>query len=1041
MTQTTIIEIQGKDSFSGVSAQAEDSVRRLGSAVSNFPAATKSATAAADSMGKQFKDLGRELGLAFGLGVVVNQLKSFAIASVAAARESAAAEAQLEAVLRSTGGAAGMTKDQLTAMATELQKVTMFSDEAVIGGQSLLLTFTNIGSTVFPQATQTILDMSQALGQDLKSSAIQLGKALNDPVAGISALSRVGVTFSETQKQQIQTMVAMNDVTGAQQVILAELNKEFGGSAEAARLAAGGFKDVEVSFGDFQESVGGLMTVLGDSGLTGVLVDLFDQMAAGAESWGNIIKTTEAMTDQAKAASEAAGATDTLGMRMIGVTQATLKAEHAATTEAAALQTAAAAAEAELAALGPLNSSLIASGNLALAASAGQQALARGMAAAAAAANTQQQALDAATARYQGLANAQRTMAGGRDILETMAGGSTFTADEATAYKKQQEEKEQAANDFSKAMASSFEQAADSIRSTIESVIKPSLDEVWKPPEGAEIHIDEAARRMATVATSGFGSEWLTTLSGQFAGQDFFQPITQAMQSGDETALKEAATNILTNSVTKLWDPEVIKAKVKQQIQEANLREDLITQIQEELSAEGVEVPLESVAAAAGDVSSVAPDVSTGIGEIGQSATDAAMPLTDLNTTLSTVQSSMATFVDDLGTKLSDAATKIIGFKSAITDAKWSDVGKDIVTGISKGIQDNLDKVRTTLKNLAMEAITAAKTELGIASPSKPFAEMGREIVAGLVNSVIGGIPDFQGALDKLLNLKHVGTGFMDAFGQARDDIEKSMDEWLNPDKVEFALRAMSKMIKNHLAFAQTATDTQLEDLLMHAVSSWAGVGIDDPEKMVGDFVNIFRDTQARLKQEAQAAVAENFKKMIGGVGQFASAASQEADALAQKISVLNTLLRQGGESFNVEGQIMNAAQAQNRLNQLIAEQTGLQSDLAGITGFQAGLQNMQEVQGLLGGLAAPVDQAAGDIVGGLNQLTGFLGQQIMAMLGRQMGIPIGGGTTSGTGGGAGMVGGNQTNISFSPQITTVANEQSILQLFYQMMSMIPGGT
>ena len=135
----------------------------------------------------------------------------------------------------------------------------------------------------------------------------------------------------------------------------------------------------------------------------------------------------------------------------------------------------------------------------------------------------------------------------------------------------------------------------------------------------------------------------------------------------------------------------------------------------------------------------------------------------------------------------------------------------------------------------------------------------------------------------------------------------------------------------------------------------------------------------------------------------------------------------------------MNAAQAQNRLNQLIAEQTGLQSDLAGITGFQAGLQNMQEVQGLLGGLAAPVDQAAGDIVGGLNQLTGFLGQQIMTMMGRQLGIPSGT-TTSGTGGG-GMAGGTQNNITFSPQITTVATEQSILQLFYQMMAMIPGGT
>ncbi len=383
-----------------------------------------------------------------------------------------------------------------------------------------------------------------------------------------------------------------------------------------------------------------------------------------------------------------------------------------------------------------------------------------------------------------------------------------------------------------------------------------------------------------------------------------------------------------------------------------------------------------------------------------------------------------------------DMIDKII---EIFTETDWLQLGEGIINGILKGINDNVTKVYEKIKEMAGTAISEAMSALGIQSPSTEFADIGHQIIAGLVQGITRGAPDFQGALDKLLNLSHVGTGFMDAFGQARDDIEKSMDEWLNPDKVEFALRAMSKMIKNNIAFAQIATDAQLEDMLMKSVGSWAGVGIDDPEKMVGDFVNILRDTQARLQQEAQAAIAENFNKMLGGIGQFASAASQEADALAKKISVLDTLLRQGGESFNVEGQIMNAAQAQERLNQLVTEQVAMQPDLAGITGFQAGFQNMQEQQALLAGLSTPVDQAAGDIVGGLNQLTGFLGQQIMAILGRQLGVPVGG-TTSGTGGG-GIAGGTQNNISFAPQITTVANEQSILQLFYQMMAMIPGGT
>ena len=52
--------------------------------------------------------------------------------------------------------------------------------------------------------------MSTAFGQDLQSSAIQLGKALNDPVAGIGALQRIGVQFTEAQKNTIKALMGDN---------------------------------------------------------------------------------------------------------------------------------------------------------------------------------------------------------------------------------------------------------------------------------------------------------------------------------------------------------------------------------------------------------------------------------------------------------------------------------------------------------------------------------------------------------------------------------------------------------------------------------------------------------------------------------------------------------------------------------------------------------------------------------------------------------------------------------------------------------------
>ena len=89
-----------------------------------------------------------------------------------------------------------------------------------------------IGKDIFPEATKTMLDMSTALGQDLKSSAIQLGKALQDPILGITALRRVGVNFNNAQKETVKRLVESGQMMKAQKFILAELRTEFCNSSK-----------------------------------------------------------------------------------------------------------------------------------------------------------------------------------------------------------------------------------------------------------------------------------------------------------------------------------------------------------------------------------------------------------------------------------------------------------------------------------------------------------------------------------------------------------------------------------------------------------------------------------------------------------------------------------------------------------------------------------------------------------------------------------------------------------------------------------------
>lgn len=201
---------------------------------------------------------------------VVNAVGNFINGSIAARAESDKLAAQTGAAIKSTGGVAHVTAQQVDQLANAIKRYSGFDDEAIANGENLLLTFTGVrneagkGNDVFTQSTKIMVDMARALGTDAAGSAIQLGKALNDPLKGITALTRVGVTFSDEQKKQIKNFMAHNDIMGAQKVILKELTKEFGGSAMAFGNSSAGMLDkMKNAVGDAQEALGGVfLTVI-----------------------------------------------------------------------------------------------------------------------------------------------------------------------------------------------------------------------------------------------------------------------------------------------------------------------------------------------------------------------------------------------------------------------------------------------------------------------------------------------------------------------------------------------------------------------------------------------------------------------------------------------------------------------------------------------------------------------------------------------------------------------------------------------------------
>jgi hypothetical protein len=208
----------------------------------------------------KFANNALKVGTALSLGVTT-PLLLLAKQSAKLYDIQATAISQVEAGLRSTQNQVGFTSEALQQMASDLQNTSMFGDEVILKDVTAqLLTFTNIAGEQFKRTEQAALDLATRLDGDLKSSAIQLGKALNDPVTNLSALSRSGIQFSDAQKTLINSLVETNRLADAQTVILDELEKQYGGSAAAAAAAGtGGWTQLSNSIGDLQEEFGMLI--------------------------------------------------------------------------------------------------------------------------------------------------------------------------------------------------------------------------------------------------------------------------------------------------------------------------------------------------------------------------------------------------------------------------------------------------------------------------------------------------------------------------------------------------------------------------------------------------------------------------------------------------------------------------------------------------------------------------------------------------------------------------------------------------------------
>ena len=268
-------------------AKAQAALKRVTRETDKFNRSTKNVK------GNPFRSVTRSVAGLAGAYIGAQGLITVVQGAVREQQESIKVGRQTNAVLKSTKGAAGLSAKAIGDLAQALSEKTAVDDEAIQSAENLLLTFTKIGKDTFPTATAAVLDLSAATGTSLKGASIQVGKALQDPVRGLTALRKVGVNFSADQQDVIKKLVDTGKTAEAQKLILKELAIEFGGSAAAQATP---LDKLRVTYQNLLETIGGyLVPVLND--VAEATIKFVEQFRAGKGAGGEFRNTLKGIYD------------------------------------------------------------------------------------------------------------------------------------------------------------------------------------------------------------------------------------------------------------------------------------------------------------------------------------------------------------------------------------------------------------------------------------------------------------------------------------------------------------------------------------------------------------------------------------------------------------------------------------------------------------------------------------------------------------------------------------------------------------------------
>jgi hypothetical protein len=216
-----------KSSMAGMSSGASKGFASMGSAMKSVAKGTAVVAAAVAAA-----------------GAAVGALTYKLILSGEAANSADARVRNIAKSMGLFGDQSDAVAERLNNLADKIELQTGVDGNSIQITQAKLLTFKELANTAdklggnFDRATQAAVDLAAAGFGSAEQNAVQLGKALNDPITGLAALRRSGITFTEEEKAKIKTLAESNRMHEAQAVVLSAIEKQVGGTAAATADAS-----------------------------------------------------------------------------------------------------------------------------------------------------------------------------------------------------------------------------------------------------------------------------------------------------------------------------------------------------------------------------------------------------------------------------------------------------------------------------------------------------------------------------------------------------------------------------------------------------------------------------------------------------------------------------------------------------------------------------------------------------------------------------------------------------------------------------------